>query len=504
MEALGHLWHGFSVALSPINLLYCAIGSLVGTLVGVLPGLGSTATIAILLPVLSGLPPATAIIALAGIYYGAMYGGSTTAILINTPGEAASVITAADGYAMARQGRAGPALGMAAVSSFVAGTLSLFGLVLLAPPLADAALTFGPAERFALMVLGLSMVISLAGESLQKGLLSGLAGLLVGMVGLDPMTGVPRFTLGSPTLLGGIDFISVIVGLFAIAEIFVNVQEQTRSIYEGKLKGLLPTRKDLRDCTGAMGRSTIVGFLLGLLPGVTPAVASFLTYDIEKKFARDPSRFGHGAIEGVAAAEGANNSATSGGLVPLFTLGIPTTPALAVLLGGLMIYGLQPGPLLFEQHADFAWPVIASMYIGNVMLLVLNLPLVGLWAKLTQVPYPILSAGILGVCVIGTYGVRNNVFDVWMMVVFGVVGFLMKKWDVPAVPLVIALVLSEALETSLRQALKISGGSLMIFTRPLSLAILLLALASFGVSLYSRAKEGRLAGAIEAGGEDVG
>lgn len=487
MEALGDLMAGFAVALQPLNLLYCFLGVLVGTLVGVLPGLGPTAAIAILVPITSGLPVTAAIIMLAGIYYGAMYGGSTTSILINTPGEAASVVTAIDGYQMARQGRAGPALGMAAIASFIAGTISLLGLVLVAPPLADMALKFGPPEYFALLVLGLSIIVGLAGKSLVKGLVSGLFGLLLGAIGIDPQTGLGRYTFGNPNLMGGVDFVSVIVGIFAISEVLSNAEQPALEVYKSKLQGLLPTRQDLHDCTGALWRGSITGFLLGLLPGVTPSVVSFISYDMERRSSKHPDLFGTGRIEGVAAPEGANNSATSGGFVPLFTLGIPTTPALAVLMGALMIQGLQPGPLLFEQHKEFVWGVIASMYVGNVMLLALNLPLIGLWVSLTKIPYPLLGPGILAICFVGAYGIRNSMFDVWVMLVFGFIGYLMQKLQFPSIPLVIALVLADRVESAFRQSLSMSSGDLTIFlSRPISAVLLLVAVASVTFAIYSR------------------
>ncbi len=487
MEALGNLVLGFSVALQPMNLVYCFVGVLIGTLVGVLPGLGPAASTAILVPVTSGLPATSAIIMLAGIYYGAMYGGSTTSILINVPGEAASVVTTLDGYQMARQGRAGPALGMAAIASFIAGTVSLFGLVLLAPPLADLALKFGPPEYFAIIMLGLSIAVSLAGKSLIKGLLSGLFGLALGAIGIDPQSGLGRYTFGSANLMGGIDFVSVVVGLFAISEIFSNLDEPALEIYQSKLKGLLPSLQDWKDSAGALWRGSVVGFLLGLLPGVNPAVITFISYDLEKRCSRHPELFGTGRIEGVAAPEGANNAAVSAALVPLFTLGLPTTAVSAILLGALMLHGLQPGPLLFEQHKEFIWGVIASMYVGNVMLLMLNLPLVGMWVKFLQIPYPLMAPGILAICFIGTYGIRSNMFDVWMMLLFGIIGYVMRKLDFSAIPLIIALILADRAESAFRQSLVISSGSLAIFvTRPVTAALLTLALASVCFTLYGR------------------
>ncbi|MHB0869288.1 MAG: tripartite tricarboxylate transporter permease [Chloroflexota bacterium] len=492
MEILGYLATGFAVALTPINLLYCFVGVLVGTLLGVLPGIGATAGIAILIPISSGLAPTTAIIMMAGIYYGSMYGGSTTAILINTPGEAASVPSTMDGYAMARSGRAGPALGMAAIASFIAGTVAIVLLMLLAPPLASVALAFGPPEYFSLMLLGLTIVVSLAGKSLIKGLIAGVFGILLATVGIDPTTGQSRFTFGNADLMGGVDFISVVVGLFALPEVLSNLEGETLSVYETKLKGIWPTLKDWRDSAGALIRGSFLGFFIGILPGASSSVAAFIAYDVEKKVSKHPEKFGTGVIEGVAAPEGANNSAAGGGMVPLLTLGIPTSAPLAVLLGALTIHGLRPGPLLFQQNPEFVWGLIASMYIGNAMLLVLNLPLVGLWARLIKVPYPILAPAVLALCFIGTYGIRNNFFDVWITIGFGVLGYLMRKVEIPAAPIVLALVLANMMESALRQSLIMSKGSLDIFvTRPMSLVLVLVAFASLAISIYSRQREGR-------------
>ncbi len=490
MEVIQSLILGFSVALTPTNLLYCFLGVFLGTLIGVLPGIGPTAGIAILIPASLSLQPTTALIMLAGIYYGSMYGGSTTAILINTPGEAASIPTALDGYQMARQGRAGPALGMAAISSFIAGTFSVAGLMLLAPPLASVALAFGPPEYFSLMFLGLTMVVSLAGKSLVKGLLAGLFGVLLACIGMDPISGVERFAYGNPDLAAGIDFISVVVGLFAISEILINAEQSLVSVYETKLKELFPTLLDWIDCRWSLVRSSILGFLIGLLPGASASVAAFICYDLEKKLSKHPEKFGEGAIEGVAAAEGANNSAVGGGMVPLLTLGIPPSAPLAILLGALMIHGLRPGPLLFEQNPHFVWGLIASMYLGNLMLLFLNLPLVGFWASLIKIPYPVLAPLVLALCVVGAYGVRNNMLDVWIALIFGVIGFFMRKLDFPSAPVVLALVLAPMVENALRQSLTISRGSIGIFfTRPISATLLILAVLSLCLSIYGRRKK---------------
>ncbi|MBI1962438.1 MAG: tripartite tricarboxylate transporter permease, partial [Candidatus Rokubacteria bacterium] len=431
--------------------------------------------------------PAPAIIMLAAIYYGAMYGGSTTAILVNIPGEVASVVTTLDGYQMARQGRAGPALAIAAISSFVAGTLGLVGLTFFAPPLADAALRIGPPEYFGLVILAFSVVVSLSGASLVKGLSAAALGALFALVGLDPMSGVRRFAFGTTTMLGGIDFIAVIIGLFAITEVLLSVEESARAVSLAALGKLMPRWDELRRCVGTMLRATGVGFVLGLLPGSTPGAISFIAYDLEKRVSKTPERFSRGAIEGVAAPEGANNATTSAGFVPLFALGIPATPALAVLLSGLMIYGLQPGPMLFEKQPQFVWTIIASMYVGNVMLLVLNLPLVGLWARLCRVPYAVMAPLILLFSVLGAFSVRNNFSDVGMALAFGVLGYLMVKLGYPTAPLVLALILTPMLENALRQSLSMAHGSpLIFFTRPIAVTLIGAGLALTAWSLLSR------------------
>jgi len=383
-----YLFQGFATALSLQNLIWAAVGCMLGTLIGVLPGIGPTSGIAILLPLTTVLDPIPAIIMMAAIYYGGMYGGSTTAIVVNIPGESASVPTALDGYELAKQGRAGPALGIAAISSFVAGTLSLFGLTFFAPALASVALAFGPPEYFALMFMGLSLVISLSQKALLKGLIATALGVLAATIGQDPLTGDVRLTFGLEDLIAGINFISVIIGLFAIAEVLVNVERAVTHIYEKKKLEWMPRWSDIKQCWGSMIRSTFVGFPLGLLPGCSPSVTTFIAYDVEKRISKHPERFGKGAMEGVAGPEGANNATVSGCFVPLFAFGLPTGPAMAVLLGGLMMYGLQPGPMLFTQNPQFVWAVIASMYIGNVILLVLNLPLVGCGPALRSCRFP--------------------------------------------------------------------------------------------------------------------
>ena len=469
---------GFADALSWSNLFWALVGCLVGTLIGVLPGIGPSAGIAILLPMTTMIPPTSGIIMMAAIYYGAMYGGSTTAIVVNIPGEASSVPTAIDGYEMAKQGRAGAALGISAISSFVAGTLGLVGLTFFAPLLANFALAFGPPEYFALMFMGLSLVISLSGRATSIGLLASL-------IGQNPLTGAARLTFGVVDLMAGLNFISIIIGLFAVSEVMINVERAATHIYATKIRGWMPTWAEIRQCTGTMIRSSGIGFFLGLLPGCAPAVTTFIAYDVEKRFSKHPERFGKGAIEGVAAPEGANNATSSGGFVPLFAFGLPTGPALAVLMGGLMMYGLQPGPMLFQTNPKFVWAVIASMYIGNVILLVLNLPLVGFWARIALIPFPVLGPLIILCSVIGAYSIRFMLFDVWVALLFGGIGYLMRKLHFPIAPLVLATVLAQMLETSLQQSLLISQGSwLIFFNRPIAGFFMALALASIARGIW--------------------
>jgi putative tricarboxylic transport membrane protein len=482
------LIQGFATALSWQNLLWAAVGCFIGTLVGVLPGIGPASGIAILLPLTTVLPPTSAIIMMAAIYYGAMYGGSTTAIVVNIPGEASSVPTAIDGYEMAKQGKAGPALAICAISSFVAGTLGLIGLTFFAPLLADIAVIFGPPEYFALMFMALTLIISLSGRALLKGVISMALGLMTAMIGQDPLTGAARLTFGFPKLLAGVDFISVIVGLFAISEVMVNVESRITAISQ-KIGSWMPSWADIKQCAMPMLRSTGVGFFLGLLPGVTPSVTTFVAYDLEKRVSKTPERFGHGAIEGVAAPEGANNATSTAGFVPLFSFGIPTAPSMAVLLGGLMMYGLQPGPMLFKQNPEFVWAVIASMYIGNVMLIVLNLPLVGMWARICVIPFYILGPLIVFFSVLGTYSIRFLAYDVWVMTLFGVIGYFMRKFGYPIAPMVLATVIAQMMEMSLGQSMLMSQGSIFIlFTRPISGVFMALAFASIirGIWLQMR------------------
>jgi putative tricarboxylic transport membrane protein len=489
MEAWSSLMNGFASALTPYNLLFALIGSIAGTLVGVLPGLGPTAAIAMLLPLASHLDPAPAIIMMAAIYYGAMYGGSTTSILVNIPGEASSVPTAIEGYQLNLQGRGGPALGISAIASFAAGTMGVIGLTFFAPVLSRAALAFGPPEYFALTFLGLSLVVSLSGRDLGKGLLSALLGLLTAVIGLDPLTGVARLTFGSMELMAGIDFVPIIMGLFAISEILTNAEKETKCILEAKRIEWLPSWQDIKDTWAATTRSGVIGFLAGLIPGCSPAVTSFMVYDLEKRFSKHPEKFGHGAMDAVAAVEGSNNATASGGFVPLFAFGIPSGPALAVLLGGFLMYGLQPGPRLMQEQPALLWTIIASMYIGNVMLLILNLPLVGIWARMALIPFPILGPMIAVFTLIGAYSLRHSFFDLWISLLFGVIGYFMRKFEFPVAPMVLATVLAKLMETSFMQSLVMSKGSpLIFFTRPISIAFILLTVISIVSGILLRRK----------------
>jgi len=478
MEPLIGMWHGLLVTLEPTNLFFCFVGVFVGTLIGVLPGIGPLGAIALLLPSTFHVTPVSALILLAGIYYGAMYGGSTTSILVNIPGEAASVITCLDGYQMAKKGQAGPALGIAAFGSFIAGTVSVILLALLAPPLARLALRFGPPEYFSLMVLGLTVLIYLANGPIVKALMMAALGLILGIVGTDAISGRGRFTFGLTELNDGIGIIPVVMGLFGIAEVLLNIEKVfTRDIMKTRIRGLLPNRQDWRDSLGPIARGTFLGFFLGILPGGGAVLASFASYAMEKKLSKHPERFGQGAIEGVAGPETANNAATGGAFIPLLTLGIPNNGVMALMLGALVIHGLQPGPLLMKEQPALFWGTISSMYLGNAMLLVLNLPLIRLWVQVLKIPYPILFPLILLFCLIGVFSVSNSTVEIWFMIGFGILGYLMKKFEYEAAPLVLALILGPMFENALRQSLIMFDGNPMVFlTRPIS-AIFLLASA---------------------------
>jgi putative tricarboxylic transport membrane protein len=459
-----------------MNLLYAFIGCVLGTLIGVLPGLGPAAGTAILIPVTFSLDPIGGIIMLAAIYYGAMYGGTITSVLVNVPGEAASVITCLDGYQMAKQGRAGPALGIAAIGSFIGGTFATLALMVVSLPLATFALRFGPPEVFALLVVGLSLVTGLSGKSIFAALIMTMFGLMLAMVGMDPVRGAPRFTFGIPPLYDGIGFIPVVMGLFGIGEILLSMEAPVLEVIKTKITDLLPKREEWRVSTGAIGRGTIIGFFLGLIPGIGAIIPTFLAYVVEKKVSKHPEKFGTGVIEGVASPETANNSYANGAMVPLLTLGIPGSPTLAVLMGAFIIHGLTPGPFLFKERPDVVWGLIASLYLGNVMLLILNLPLVGFWAKLLQIRYEFLYPGILLFCILGAYSLNQSVFDVGVMIAFGVLGYIFRKLDWPLAPTVLALILGPMMERALRTSLEMSGGDLSILvTRPISAVLLIVA-----------------------------
>jgi putative tricarboxylic transport membrane protein len=496
MDIASGLMHGFAVALAPTNLWWCFVGVLLGTLVGIMPGLGPPATIAMLLPLTALMNPAGAIIMLAGIYYGAKYGGSTTSILLNVPGESASVVTCIDGYQMARKGRAGAALGIAAIASFIAGTFGVLALMLVAPPLARLALAFSSPEYFALMALGLAMVVLLAGRSLLKALLAMLVGLWIAGIGTDVFTSTSRFTFGRMELLSGIDFVVVAIGVFAIGEVLANMQacEEPRSLPVPRgLRNLMPTMQDMKDCRFAFANGSIIGFLIGVLPGAGSTIASFISYGVEKAFSRRREQFGTGVIEGVAAPEGANNSETGGALVPLLTLGIPGSGTTAILLAALVLWGFKPGPLFIAENPSMFWGLVASMYIGNVMLLVLNLPLVPLFAQVLRAPVYVLYPLIIGLSVVGVYSASGSLFDLGLLAGFGLLGYVMRKLDYPSAPLILGLVLGGAMERALRQSLMMSEGSLSILVaRPISAAMLLGALLILLVPLFAKLNNWRL------------
>jgi putative tricarboxylic transport membrane protein len=473
------LLFGLQGIIDPRNLLAVLTGCLVGTLVGVLPGIGPTGTMALLLPLTYALGPTAGLIMLAGIWYGAQYGGSTTSILVNVPGEAASIVTTLDGYQMARKGKAGAALAIAAIGSFVAGTLGVLGLTLFAPPLAEAALDFGPPEFFWIGLLGLLLLSNLSGRSTPKALLMAAFGIMLSTVGMDPTSGAPRFAMESTALFGGFDFVPVTMGLFGVAEILCSCGERMKGweVLKVRFRDLYPNREEIRRSIGPMCRGGVLGFLVGLIPGPAAVMSSFVSYKLERKLSKHPEEFGQGAIEGVAGPESANNSATAGGLVPLLALGLPFAPPTAVLLSGLMIHGVVPGPLLMAQHPQLFWTVIASMYLGNILLLILNLPLVGVFASVTRVRPAIVLPVVLILCVIGAYAVNNSVFDVWVMLAFGMLGYVLRRFDFEAAPVVLGLVLGRVLENSLRQSMVILDGNFWGFwSRPISATLMVLAI----------------------------
>jgi putative tricarboxylic transport membrane protein len=477
MELFDHLALGFSTALSFQNIIYAFLGALIGTLVGVLPGLGPVPTIAMLLPITYALPPIAGLIMLAGIYYGAQYGGSTTAILVNLPGETSAVVTCLDGYQMARRGRAGQALSIAALGSFFAGCVATILLAAFAPPLAEVAFQFGPAEYFSLMCLGLVGAVVLASGSLTKAICMILLGLLLGMVGTDVNSGVARFSFGIPELTDGIDFAAVAMGVFGFSEIMNNVQQkEEREVFLGKISHLYPDWSDIKAATGPVLRGTAIGSALGILPGGGAVMASFASYTIEKKIAKHPELFGTGAIQGVAGPESANNAASQTSFIPLLTLGIPGNAVMALMVGAMTIHNIQPGPQVMTANPELFWGLIASMWIGNLMLVILNLPLIGLWVKLLKVPYRILYPAILMICSIGVYTLNYNVFDIWMTAFFGFVGYVWSKLKCEGAPLLLGLVLGPMMEENFRRALLLSRGEFSTFvTRPLSLSLLIIA-----------------------------
>ncbi len=496
MDAFSQLIHnmqlGFGVSLSPMNLLYCFIGCFVGTLVGVLPGIGPLAALSMLLPVTFQIPSVSSIIMLTGIFYGAMYGGSTTSVLVNIPGEAASVVTCLDGYQMAKQGRAGPALGIAAIGSFIAGTVSTVGLNLFSPVLVAFALKIGPPEYFSVMTVSLVVCMYMVGGSMVKALTMIALGIFVSTIGMDVVNGLQRFTFGSINLAQGFDLVPVLMGMFGVSEILITMEEVfvREFITSGKIKNLFPTLRDWMDSIAPIIRGSFLGFVIGIIPGGTPTSASFLSYGIEKRMSRHPEKFGHGAIQGVAGPESANNSAVAASMVPLLSLGIPGNPVTALLIGALIIHGVQPGPMLMTQHPDIFWGVIASMYIGNVMLLILNLPLVGIWVQFLRLPYKILFPIIFLLCVIGSYSANLNMFDVWVMVGFGILGFLLRKRHYELGPFTLALVLGPIFEQSLRQSLIMANMNPMVFmTRPISAGLLTLTFCLLAFFIWSEWKK---------------
>jgi putative tricarboxylic transport membrane protein len=477
MQLAADILSGFETALAVSNLLYCLVGVILGTAIGVLPGLGPVATISMLLPLTFGLPPETSLIMLAGIYYGAQYGGSTTAILVNLPGESSSVVTALDGYRMARNGEAGKALATAAIGSFVAGTLATLLIAFFAPPLAEFALRFGPAEYFSLMALGLAASVVLASGSLLHAFGMIALGLLLGIVGGDVNSGTMRYTFGILHLADGISFVVVAMGIFGIGEILHNLEKEgERSLSVARVKGLLLSRDDIRAIFAPVMRGTALGSVLGVLPGGGAMLASFAAYALEKKVARDPSRFGHGAIEGVAGPESANNAGAQTSFIPMLTLGIPSNPVMALMIGAMIIQGIQPGPGIIENQPKLFWGLIASMWVGNLMLLVLNLPLIGMWVRMIQIPYLLLYPCIIVFCVIGAYSLNNSMNDIYLLGLFGVVGYGLRKLGCEPAPLLLGFILGPMLEENLRRSMLIAGGDPAIFvSRPISAGLLAIA-----------------------------
>lgn len=481
---------GILAAATWSNILFAFIGCILGTLVGVLPGLGPASAMAILLPVSAHLPPEGAIIIMAGIYYGAMYGGSTTAILMNIPGETSSVVTAQDGFPMTKQGRAGQALAIAAIGSYFAGITGAAAISFIGPVVADLALKFGPAEYFGLVLFSMTALVSFAGNSLVKGLALAVLGMSLASLGTDPLTGVQRLTFGTFELSKGFDIVPVLVGLFGIGEVLTSMGASVQHIFSGKLESwwnMIPRGRELWRGLMAAVRGTISGFILGLLPGMLPALTAYLSYDIEKRISKTPEKFGKGMIEGVSAPEAANNATAMAGFIPLLALGIPTSPALAIILGTLLINGLTPGPMLFQTQGAFVWTIIGSMIIANTMLVVLNLPLVGAWARVSRIPYSILGPVVLAVCLLGAYAPRNTMFDVWVAIGFGAVGYFMRRFNMPLAPLILGFLLGPMFEQSLRQSLAMSGGDvLFIAGRPIALTLVIAAVVVVTATTWLR------------------
>ena len=500
MESFEYLLQGFVTACSGWNLLYSLIGVSFGMFVGVLPGLGPTAGTALLLPLTFGMQPVSAVIMLAGIYYGAMYGGTITSVLINTPGESASLITCLDGYPMARQGRAGTALGVAAIGSFIGGMIALAILIFVGPLVASQALKFGPPEYFALVVVGLSLLIGLMGKSLVRGMIAALFGLTLAFIGIDSVTGTMRFTFGQESLEDGLEFVSLAMGLFGLSEIFITAEENlhTQAQKPPKIQNMMPRPEEWSPTLKAILRGSGIGVLLGLIPGTNSVIPTILSYSIEKKVADDPSRFGKGAIEGVAGPETANNAYAGAALIPLFTLGIPSSPSVAILLGAFIMHGLTPGPTLMQKNPEFVWGVIASMFVGNAILLFMNLPMANMWAQITRIPFKVLLPNILIVMILGAYSINSSLFDVGMMLAFGILGYFMKKVEFPLGPVLLTFVLGKILETSLMKSLTIFDGNFWgFFQRPISATLLTIAILILTVSSYFGWKDKGISGDSE-------
>ena len=485
MDVLTNLMGGFATCLTPYNIGMAVLGAFLGTMVGILPGLGPSATMAIILPITFGMDPTPAVIMLCALYYGAMYGGSTTSILVNVPGESSSVVTAIEGYQLARQGKAGTALGLSAIGSFVAGIFGTLALAFLASSLAEYSLKFGPAEMFSLVLMGMFTIIYVGGKDVTKSLMSMAIGLGLGTVGTDIVQGQPRFTYGGPQLLDGIDFVILVMGTFGIAEVLESAEEYMKIVpMKVKFRDLFPSWKDTWYCRWAIMRGTLIGFFICCVPGSGPTIASFLSYGVEKSISKHPERFGTGVMEGVAGPESSNNAAVSGAMVPMFALGIPGSGATAVLLGGLIMYGLKPGPMLFVENADFVWSVMASMFLGNVILIIMNLPMVPLFASLLRIPYGLIYPAILIVCIVGAFAVASGLFEVGVMLFFADCGYFMKKANIPAAPMLMALLMGPMMERSLYQALNLSHGNMLVFIqRPISATLLsIIALMSLYVA----------------------